>query len=130
MSIYRLPDYLEHIRQAASDARTFVEGLVKADFLADKRTQQAVILNLVIIGEAATKIMDGHPEFTQAHPEVPWRDARHAQPHRARLLRHQSGCGLGYGGERVAGVIAKTSAIAESVSGISEAPFADGASGA
>ena len=33
------------------------------DFLEDKRTQQAVIMSL-IIGEAATKLMDGYPQFT------------------------------------------------------------------
>lgn len=69
----RLPDYLDHIRQAATDACSFIEGLEKSDFLEDKRTQQAVIMSLVIIGEAATKVMDGYDEFTQAHPEVPWR---------------------------------------------------------
>ena len=72
----RLPDYLEHIQQAAVDARSFVEGLVKDDFLADKRTQQAVIMSLIIIGEAATKVMDGHAEFTEAHAAVPWRSMR------------------------------------------------------
>ncbi|MFH1914233.1 MAG: hypothetical protein ABIK45_08165 [Pseudomonadota bacterium] len=41
---HRLPDYLDHIQQAAADACNFVEGLAKGDFLADKRTQQAVIL--------------------------------------------------------------------------------------
>jgi uncharacterized protein with HEPN domain len=30
--------------------RAFVEGLGKDDFLADKRTQQAVIMSLIIIG--------------------------------------------------------------------------------
>lgn len=48
----RLSDYLDHIRRAASDACSFVEGLSKEEFLADKRTQQAVIMSLVIIGEA------------------------------------------------------------------------------
>jgi uncharacterized protein with HEPN domain len=33
----------------------------KKAFLADKRTQQAVIMSLVIIGEVATKIMDRYP---------------------------------------------------------------------
>lgn len=33
MSENRLPDYLEHIQQAATDARSFVEGLTKDDFL-------------------------------------------------------------------------------------------------
>lgn len=59
MSDIRLADYLGHTRQAVADARSFVEGLRKDDFLVDKRTQQAVIMNLIIIGEAATKLMDG-----------------------------------------------------------------------
>ena len=72
----RLPDYLDHIRQAATDACGFVEGLTKEEFLADKRTQQAVIMSLIIIGEAATKVMDGYAEFIRVHPEVPWRNMR------------------------------------------------------
>lgn len=73
---HRLPDYLDHIQQAAADARSFTEGLAKDDFLADKRTQQAVVMSLIIIGEAATKVIDGYSEFTQAHTEVPWRSMR------------------------------------------------------
>jgi len=76
MSENRLPDYLDHIQQAATDARSFVESLAKDDFLADKRTQQAVFMSLIIIGEAAAKVMDGYAEFTQAHAEVPWRSMR------------------------------------------------------
>ena len=76
MSANRLPDYLDHILRAASDACGFVEGLAKDDFLRDKRTQQAVIMSLIIIGEAATKVMDGYAEFTEAHHEVPWRSMR------------------------------------------------------
>lgn len=73
---HRLPDYLDHIQQAATDACGFIDGLAKNDFLGDKRTQQAVIMSLIVIGEAATKVMDGYAEFTQAHPEVPWRSMR------------------------------------------------------
>lgn len=76
MSENRLPDYLDHIQQAAANARSFVEGLARDDFLTDKRTQQAVIMSLIIIGEAATKVMDGYAEFAQAHAEVPWRSMR------------------------------------------------------
>lgn len=76
MSEYRLPDYLDHMQQAATDACSFMEGLSKQDFLEDKRTQQAVIMSLVIIGEAATKLMNAHAEFTQAHEHVPWRSMR------------------------------------------------------
>ena len=54
-----------------------VRGRVgKADFLEDKRTQQAVIMSLVVIGEAATKVMDGYADFTQAHADIPWHSIR------------------------------------------------------
>ena len=76
MNENRLPDYLDHIQQAATDACGFVEGLGKDDFLEDKCTQQAVIMSLIIIGEAVTKVMDGYAEFVQAHAQVPWRNMR------------------------------------------------------
>ncbi|AHC33319.1 hypothetical protein A7317_04000 [Pseudomonas fluorescens] len=76
MTSNRLGDYLNHIRQAATDAITFVEGLSKEEFLEDRRTQQAVIMSLIILGEASTKIMDQHPEFTVGHPQIPWRSMR------------------------------------------------------
>ena len=43
MTQNRLPDYLEHIHLAATEACTFVDGLSKPDFMDDKRTQRAVI---------------------------------------------------------------------------------------
>ena len=76
MSENRLADYLEHMQQAATDACIFVEGMEKADFLEDKRTQQAVIMSPIIVGEAATKVMDGYTEFTETHTQVPWRSMR------------------------------------------------------
>jgi uncharacterized protein with HEPN domain len=76
MSENRLSDYLDHMEQAVTDACSFVEGLSKEEFLADKRTQQAVIMSLIIIGEAATKVMDRYPEFVNEHPDVLWRNMR------------------------------------------------------
>ena len=81
MNENRLADYLEHLHQAAVDARSFVDGMPKEAFLNDKRTQRAVIMSLIIIGEAATKVMDGHSRFIQAHPEVPWRSMRNRMAH-------------------------------------------------
>lgn len=72
----RLSDYLEHIHQAILDVGDFVEGMDLETFLADKRTQQAVIMSLIIIGEAATKMMDRYPEFVGRHDEIPWRSMR------------------------------------------------------
>ncbi|MFC2254011.1 DUF86 domain-containing protein [Labrys portucalensis] len=76
MSENRLSDYLDHMQQAATEACGFVEGQTKDDFLADKRTQRAVVMSLVIIGEAATKAMDRYAAFIAAHPGLPWRSMR------------------------------------------------------
>ena len=72
----RARDILKQMRNAALDASIFVERMEKAEFLVDKRTQQAVIMSLVIIGEAATKIMDRHADVAQAHHNISWRSMR------------------------------------------------------
>jgi len=76
MNTSRLSDYLGHMQQAATDAMSFVDGLDRDDFLADKRTQQAVVMSLLIIGETATQILNRHPTLTQSHPDIPWRNMR------------------------------------------------------
>ena len=76
MSEGRLPDYLDHMIEAASLACSYVEGLSKEEFLTDKRTQQAVILNIVVIGEAATKLLNDHAAFLEQHADVPWRNMK------------------------------------------------------
>lgn len=68
--------YVRHVRTAANDAIGFVKGMNKADFLADRRTQNAVVMSLVVIGEAATKVMDRYPDLTDLHATVPWRHMR------------------------------------------------------
>jgi uncharacterized protein with HEPN domain len=76
VSDLRLPDFLEHMQQAAADAMAFTKGMSQDEFLADKRTQQAVIMSLIVLGEAATKVMDRYPDFANAHAQVPWRNMR------------------------------------------------------
>lgn len=76
MSHNRLADYLEHMRQAAADAVGFVDGMTREEFAQDKRTQQAVVMSLVILGEAATKLMDRHAAFCEDQPQIPWRNMR------------------------------------------------------
>jgi uncharacterized protein with HEPN domain len=76
MSLSRLGDYLDQMQMAANDARRFVDGMGKEEFLADKRTQQAVVMSLVIIGEAAARIMEKHGDFVLGHPAIPWRGMR------------------------------------------------------
>lgn len=76
MNMNRLSDYIDHMQQAAADACGFVVGMTRDEFEADKRTQQAVIMSLIILGEAATKVMDGYGDFAAANPNVPWRAMR------------------------------------------------------
>lgn len=76
MNENRLLDYLQHMQQAATDAVGFVEGMSRDDFLADKRTQQAVIMSLIVLGEAATKVMDRYPDFANAQAQIAWRSMR------------------------------------------------------
>ena len=73
MSSDRLPDYLEHMLEAAIQACAYVDGLSKEDFFDDKRTQQAVILNLILIGEEATKLLRDDEAFADQHAQIPWR---------------------------------------------------------
>ena len=76
MTVNRLPDYLGHMRQAITDAQSFTEGMAQVDFGQDKRTQQAVVMSLIVLGEAATKVMDLYPDFAIKHTEIPWRNMR------------------------------------------------------
>ena len=76
MSANRLADYLGHIRQAATEACGFTQSLSKQEFCADKRTQNAVVMSLIVIGEAAIQVMDNYPKFAAQHTQVPWRSMR------------------------------------------------------
>lgn len=73
---FRHQDYLGHMLEAIQLSQSYIEGMAKEDFLQDKKTQQAVILNIVILGEAATKLVADCPEFVNQHPEIPWQQMR------------------------------------------------------
>jgi uncharacterized protein with HEPN domain len=68
----RLADYLSHMMEGVRLAREYVAGISKDDFLKDRRTQQAVVLNLITISEAASRIVTEHKGFAAGHPEIPW----------------------------------------------------------
>jgi len=76
MKSSRVADCLDHMLEAAQQACVYVEGLVQEDFEEDKRTQQAVILNLIIIGEEATKLLKDEATFVDQHPEIAWRSMK------------------------------------------------------
>jgi len=55
---------------AARLAIEFTEGMERSDFLADRKTQSAVLHQLLVLGEGVKRLS---PEFCEAHPELPWR---------------------------------------------------------
>ncbi len=69
-------DYVEHMVEAIRLIQSYVEGMSREEFLADKKTQQAVVMNVLILGEAATQVGNEYAEWANQHPAVPWRSMR------------------------------------------------------
>ncbi|MBX3586722.1 MAG: DUF86 domain-containing protein [Ramlibacter sp.] len=68
----RLRDYLEHIVQAVTRIETYTAGMDQQAYLADAKTQDAVIRNLEVIGEACNNVARHHPAFAASNASVPW----------------------------------------------------------
>ena len=68
----RVRDYLDHIVQAIERIKRYVAPEDHDGFLQDEKTQDAVIRNIEIIGEAARNVERVAPEYAAAHPEIPW----------------------------------------------------------
>ena len=68
----RVRDYLDHIVQAIERIKRYVAAEDRDGFLQDEKTQDAVIRNIEIIGEAARNVERVAPEYAAAHPEIPW----------------------------------------------------------
>ena len=62
-------DYLEDISNAILDIRSFVHGMSADAFMADKKTVNAVVRSLEVIGEATGKIPT---DIRMRYPDVPW----------------------------------------------------------
>lgn len=67
----RDPAYVAHMLEAIARIRRYVGRKQRAGFLGDTLLQDAVIRNIEIIGEAASRLS---PEFAARHAEIPWRD--------------------------------------------------------
>ena len=59
----RLANYLRHIPDAIDNIRTYTTGMDLAAFRVDRKTQDAVIRNLEVIGEACHNIAKKPPRF-------------------------------------------------------------------
>ena len=68
----RLDDYIRHILTALDNIVAYTVGMDWGAFEADRKTQDAVVRNLEVIGEACNNIVKHHGEFARAHGEIPW----------------------------------------------------------
>ncbi|HKH48644.1 MAG TPA: DUF86 domain-containing protein [Thermoanaerobaculia bacterium] len=63
-------DLLSDILEALRRARSYTADQSYDQFLADTKTQDAVIRTLEILGEATKKLS---PSLRESHPEIPWK---------------------------------------------------------
>jgi uncharacterized protein with HEPN domain len=81
-------DAVYDVVQAARAALRFRGTDCKDDFLADDKSQSAVIHQLLILGEAAKRLSE---EFQGTHADVPWRNISRM---RDKLVHHYEGIDL------------------------------------
>ena len=66
----RVPERIQDIREAIGNAKSDLGGLTKEQFIADGKTQRAVIESVIVIGESANSIMRLDPSIEQSSPET------------------------------------------------------------
>ena len=64
-------DFLLDIEDAINRILEYTSGMNWNEYLRDYKTQDAVVRNLEVIGEATKNISD---EFRNQHPGIPWQD--------------------------------------------------------
>ncbi|CAN5567499.1 DUF86 domain-containing protein [soil metagenome] len=69
-----LPDLVRvrHMRDAILEVSRFVSGRSREDLNMDRMLVLAIIKDIEILGEAASKVSS---QFRAAHPEFPWSEA-------------------------------------------------------
>ena len=81
-------DLLRDIREAVRRIQTYTHAMTYDRFLSDIKTQDAVVRNLEIMGEATKGLTT---ELREKYPNVPWRGMAGV---RDRLIHHYFGVNL------------------------------------
>jgi uncharacterized protein with HEPN domain len=63
-------DYIQDILDSINDIKDFVAGMSFDQFTRDRKTINAVIRSIEVIGEAAKRISQS---LRSKHPEIPWK---------------------------------------------------------
>jgi len=61
---------IKHMLDAAHEAKLFMKDIKLEDLSEDRKTTQAVIRSIEIIGEAAVHLSE---DFKMSYPEIPWK---------------------------------------------------------
>jgi uncharacterized protein with HEPN domain len=64
---------LGEMLDAVAAVMDYVQGLDRDAFLKDARTQDAVCMRLLTLGEAAGALLRHFPDFENNSPDIPWR---------------------------------------------------------
>lgn len=101
--------FMQDMLEAAQRILAYTEGMDFAAFKEDFKTQDAVLRNLEVLGEAAKHIP---AEIADQHPGLPWREMAGT---RDRLIHHYFGVNLdvvwGIVEMELPGVVAELKAI-------------------
>ncbi len=63
--------WAEDILQALETIHDYTRDMDRDDFIRDRRTIDAVLRNLIVVGEASRKMP---AEVQQANPQIPWQE--------------------------------------------------------
>ncbi len=62
-------DYINDILESINDIESFIKGWTFEDFIGDKKTFNAVVRSIEIIGEASTNLSQ---DICDKAPDIPW----------------------------------------------------------
>lgn len=83
----RVADRIQDMLEAIGNAESDMAGMSREEFLADGKTQRAVIESLIVIGEAGNNIMQLDAAMQQTSPAL-WQYCRDAYDMRI-ILTHE-----------------------------------------
>ena len=69
---------ISDIIEAIENVLEYSKGMTFEQFVADRKTIDAVVRNFIIIGEATSHLPE---EFIKRHPDIPWREMRNIVVH-------------------------------------------------
>lgn len=81
-------EYLQDIQEAMQRILTYTANLTYERFIKDVKTQDAVIRNVEIVGEATKSLS---PRLRKASPHIPWREMAGM---RDKVIHHYFGINL------------------------------------